>query len=40
MGWLFPYGATRRDLIEDRTKSWETTSGEMLVKSTCLAHCF
>ena len=40
MGWLFKSGATRRGLIEERTKSWETTSGEMLVKSTCLAHCY
>ncbi len=40
MGWLFKSGATRRGLIEERTKSWERTSGEMLVKSTCLAHCY
>lgn len=40
MGWLFKSGSTRRDLIEERTKSWERQSGEMLVKSTCLAHCY
>ena len=40
MGWLFKSGATRRGLIEERRKSWETTSGEMLVKSVCLAHCY
>ena len=40
MGWLFKSGSTRRDLIEERTKSWERESGEMLMKSTCLAHCY
>lgn len=40
MGWLFKCGATRRDLIEERIESWETTSGEMLVQSSCLAHCY
>lgn len=40
MGWLFKSGATRRGLIEERRKSWERQSGEMLVKSQCLAHCY
>lgn len=40
MRWLFKSGSTRRDLIEERTKSWERESGDMLVKSTCLAHCY
>jgi hypothetical protein len=40
MGWLFKCGSTRRNLIEERRKSWERTSGEMLVQSTCLAHCY
>jgi hypothetical protein len=40
MGWLFKSGSTRRDLIEERTQSWERQSGDMLVKSTCLAHCY
>lgn len=40
MGWLFKSGSTRRDLIEERTKSWERQSGDLLVKSTCLAHCY
>lgn len=40
MGWLFISGSTRRSVIEDRTKAWETTSGDLLVKSTCLAHCY
>jgi hypothetical protein len=40
MGWLFKQGYSRKDLIEERAKNWETTSGEMLVKSVCLAHCY
>jgi hypothetical protein len=40
MGWLFPYGATRKSLIADRTQPWERQVGEMLVRSECLKHCF
>jgi hypothetical protein len=40
MGWLFKHGCSRKDLIEERAKSWEATSGEMLVTSVCLAHCY
>ena len=40
MGWLFTRGSTRKDLIEERSKDWERTSGEMLVKTICLAHCY
>jgi hypothetical protein len=40
MGWLFKHGYSRKDLLEERAKCWETTSGEMLVKSVCLAHCY
>ena len=40
MGWLFPYGATRKSLIADRTKPWEREVGDMLVRSECLKHCF
>jgi hypothetical protein len=40
MGWLFKHGCSRKDMIEERAKSWETTSGDMLVKSVCLAHCY
>lgn len=40
MGWLFTRGMTRREMISERAATWETTSGEMLVKSTCLAHCY
>lgn len=39
MGWLFPYGATRKSLVEDRTKAWERQVGEMLVRTECLKHC-
>jgi len=41
MGWLFTPGSTRRGLIAKRTTRWErTTSDEMKVTSTCIAHCF
>lgn len=40
MGWLFPYGATRRQLICDLTKSWETHNGDVLIKSTSINHCY
>jgi hypothetical protein len=41
MGWLFTFGSTRRGLIQERTENWErTTEDGMVVKSTCLAHCF
>lgn len=39
MGWLFTSGQSRRELIENRTRSWERESGGMLVVSQCLAHC-
>lgn len=40
MGWTYPFGSSRRDLIEERTRSQERLSGEMTVKTTCLAKCF
>lgn len=41
MGWLFTCGSTRRNQIDERTRSWEhTTADGVLVKSTCLAHCY
>jgi hypothetical protein len=40
MGWLFKNGCTRKELIRERSESWETVSGDMLVKSVCLAHCY
>lgn len=40
MGWLFPYGATRRQLIGDLTKPWESHNGDVLIKSACLNHCY
>lgn len=40
MGWTFPFGSSRRDLIEERTRSWERTNDETLVKTTCIAKCF
>jgi len=40
MGWLFPYGATRKSLIEERSKSWSRESNGTTVETTCLAHCY
>ncbi|MDA9856609.1 hypothetical protein N9D23_00690 [Rubripirellula sp.] len=40
MGWLFRQDITRKELIADRTASWERTSGETIVRSECLAHCY
>ena len=38
MGWFYPTGATRKDLIEERVRSWETEANGVTVTSTCLAH--
>jgi hypothetical protein len=40
MGWTYPFGSSRRDLIAERTRSREWQSGEMTVKTACLAKCF
>ena len=41
MGWLFTRGSTRRGLIAERAANWERTAEDgMLVKCTCLAHCY
>jgi hypothetical protein len=41
MGWLFTHGSTRQGLIRERTANWKrTTDDGVLVKTTCLAHCF
>lgn len=40
MGWLFVYGATRKSLIEERSKSWSRDSNGTTVETTCLAHCY
>ena len=41
MGWLFKSGCSRRDLIAERTEDWERTTPEgVVVKTTCLAHCY
>ena len=40
MGWTYPSGVSRKELIQQRTKSWERKSNGVTVKSTCLAHCF
>lgn len=41
MGWLFPYGSTRKNLIAERISNWHRTSEDGIeVKTTCLAHCY
>jgi len=40
MGWTYPHGVNRKQLIAQRVEGWERETGEMLVKSTCLKHCF
>ena len=41
MGWSFPHGVTREDLIESRTRGRQrTTDDGVTVKATCLAHCY
>lgn len=40
MGWTYPSGVSRKELIQQRTKSWERELNGVTVKSTCLAHCF
>ena len=40
MGWLFPYGATRKSLIEERSKPWSRDLNGTTVETTCLAHCY
>jgi len=41
MAWLFRHGSTRRGLIAERAKNWETTGAEgIVVASNCLAHCY
>ncbi|WDI39875.1 hypothetical protein [Bremerella sp. P1] len=40
MGWTYPYGVDRKQLIAQRVEGWERDTGDMLVKSTCLKHCY
>ncbi len=40
MGWYYPHGVNRKQLIAQRIENWERNNGEMLVKSICLKHCF
>ncbi|MAX39928.1 MAG: hypothetical protein CME33_25575 [Gimesia sp.] len=40
MGWTFPTGVSRQELIRQRTRPWERELNGVLVKSTCLAFCF
>jgi len=40
MGWTYPHGVNRKELIAQRVKGWERETETMLVKSVCLKHCF
>lgn len=40
MGWYYPHGVNRKELIAERTENWERDTGDTLVKSTCLKHCY
>ena len=41
MGWLFRADITRRELIDERTRSWETAGpNNIAVATACLAHCY
>jgi hypothetical protein len=41
MGWLFKSGCSRQALIAERTEDWRRTAEDgLVVKSTCLAHCY
>lgn len=40
MGWTYPHNVNRKQLIAQRVDGWERDTGEMLVKSTCLKHCY
>lgn len=40
MGWTYPNGVSRKELIQQRTRTWEREIDGVVVKSNCLAHCF
>lgn len=40
MGWTYPHNVNRQQLIAQRVDGWERDTGEMLVNSTCLKHCY
>lgn len=40
MGWYYPNGVNRKELIAQRTEGWECESEKMLVTSRCLRHCY
>lgn len=40
MGWTYPHDLNRKQLIAQRVAGWERDTDEMLVKSTCLKHCY
>ena len=40
MGWYYPTNISRKELIESRTKSFESESSGVKVETECLRHCF
>ncbi len=40
MGWTYPNGVSRKELIQQRTRTWEREINDVLVRSNCIAHCF
>ena len=40
MGWTYPHGLNRKQLIAQRVEGRERETGEMSVKSVCLKHCY
>jgi len=40
MGWFYFNGINRMQLIAQRIEDCEEENGEVLVKTTCLKHCF
>lgn len=40
MGWYYPSGVNRKELIAQRVEGWERETDEMLVTSSCLKHCY
>ncbi len=40
MGWLYPTGISRKDLIASRVEPFESVVDGLQVTTTCIKHCF
>ncbi len=40
MGWLYPTGISRKDLIASRVERFESESSGVKVRTECTRHCF